>query len=107
MCDGVALAVVASSLRWWASRKVRTTSGIMRCMEDPTPLTIEPGVYRHTKSDKLYKVLGVALHTETNEQLVIYRPLYESQYEIFARPYATFVESVMLDGQTVPRFTRE
>ena len=107
MCDGVALAVVASSLRWWASRKVRTTSGIMRRMEDPTPLTIEPGVYRHTKSGKRYEVLGVALHTEMNEQLVIYRPLYESQYEIFARPYATFVESVMLDGQTVPRFTRE
>ena len=30
-------------------------------MTDPTPKTIAKGVYRHTKSGKLYEVLGVAL----------------------------------------------
>lgn len=76
-------------------------------MDDPTPLTIEPGVYRHTKSGKQYEVIDVALHTETNEQLVIYRPLYESQYQLFARPHAMFIESIDIDGETAPRFTRE
>ena len=77
------------------------------CMEDPVPLTIILGIYRHTKSGKLYEVVEVALHTETNEQLVVYRPLYESQYKLFARPYAMFVEGIELDGQTVPRFTKQ
>lgn len=76
-------------------------------MDDPTPLTIEPGVYRHTKSGKQYEVIDVALHTETNEQLVIYRPLYESQYQLFARPHAMFIESIDSDGVTAPRFTKE
>ena len=76
-------------------------------MDDPTPLAIEPGVYRHTKSGKQYEVIDVALHTETNEQLVIYRPLYESQYQLFARPHAMFIESIDIDGETAPRFTRE
>ena len=41
-------------------------------MNDPEPKTIPKGTYRHTKSGKMYEVIGVALHTETNEQLVIY-----------------------------------
>ena len=45
-------------------------------MTDPTPKTIAKGVYRHTKSGKLYEVHGVALQTETNEQLVVYGALY-------------------------------
>ena len=76
-------------------------------MEDPTPLLIETGIYRHTKSGKRYEVIDVALHTETNEQLVVYRPLYDSQYKLFVRPYAMFVETVEIDGQMVPRFDRE
>ncbi len=76
-------------------------------MEDPIPQTIESGIYRHTKSGKRYEVLDVALHTETNEQLVIYRPLYDSSYNLFARPYEMFVEQIEIDGQIAPRFTKE
>lgn len=76
-------------------------------MEDPAPLTIQPGVYRHTKSGKQYEVIDVALHTETNEQLVIYRPLYASQYSLFARPHAMFTEFVTINGETKPRFIKE
>ena len=76
-------------------------------MEDPTPLFIETGIYRHTKSGKRYEIIDVALHTETNEQLVVYRPLYESQYKLFVRPYAMFVEVVEIGGQLVSRFERE
>ena len=76
-------------------------------MEDPIPLVITPGIYRHTKSGKRYEVIEVALHTETNEQLVIYRPLYTSQYALFARPHAMFIESVIIDGNAKPRFIKE
>ena len=76
-------------------------------MKDTAPLIIIPGIYRHTKSGKQYEVIEVALHTEMNEQLVIYRPLYESPYKLFARPYTLFVEDIELDGQTVPRFTKQ
>ena len=67
---------------------------------------IEKGTYRHSKKGRLYEVLGVALQTETNEPLVIYRPLYENEYEIFARPYEMFIENVAINGETKPRFEK-
>ncbi len=67
---------------------------------------IEKGTYRHSKSGRLYQVLGVALQTETDEPLVIYRPLYDGEYELFARPYTMFVENVELNGEIKPRFER-
>lgn len=51
-------------------------------------------------------MLGVALQTETEEPLVIYRPLYDSEYELFARPYAMFLEAVELNGEVKPRFEK-
>lgn len=68
--------------------------------------TIEPGIYRHNKTGNLYEVLGVAFQTETEEPLVIYRPLYKTDYELFARPYTMFVEEVELNGETKPRFEK-
>lgn len=65
---------------------------------------ITKGIYRHNKKGNLYEVLGVALQTETDEPLVIYRPLSETHYELFARPYAMFIESVELNGRLLPRF---
>ncbi|HMQ96340.1 MAG TPA: DUF1653 domain-containing protein [Candidatus Saccharibacteria bacterium] len=64
------------------------------------------GMYLHNKSGKLYEVLGTALHTETNEQMVVYRPLYETKYELFVRPYDMFFETVVLHGRQVPRFEK-
>lgn len=64
------------------------------------------GVYRHTKTGKMYEVIGAALHTETEELLVVYRPLYETSYELFARPVKMFFETVELDGKNVPRFEK-
>lgn len=66
--------------------------------------TIKAGVYRHTKSGKDYEVIGVALQTETEEFLVVYRPLYDNEYELFSRPYAMFIEEVEFDGKRVNRF---
>lgn len=73
---------------------------------DPVLPSIEMGTYRHSKSGRLYDVVGVTFHTETNEPLVLYKPKYESKYEIFARPYAMFVEDVVTAGVKKPRFEK-
>ena len=67
---------------------------------------ISKGTYRHSKSGKLYEVIGLALETEAEDFLVIYRPLYENEYELFARPANMFTETVVLDGKSVPRFQK-
>mgnify|MGYP003289608747 CR=1 FL=1 len=57
------------------------------------------GKYTHFKSkEKIYEVLGVSLHTETEEELVIYKALYESKDfpygQIWARPKESFLAKV-------------
>ena len=69
-------------------------------------MNIEKGIYKHSKSGRLYEVIGMALETETSEMMVVYRPLYESEFELFARPYAMFMEKVTINGREVPRFER-
>ena len=49
-------------------------------------------------------MLGVATHSESEERLVVYRPLYGAG-ELWVRPLAMFIESVEVDGQSVPRFS--
>ena len=61
-----------------------------------------PGRYRHYKG-KEYTVLGVALHSETKEELVVYRQEY-GEHGLWVRPKQMFLETVKVDGQDVPRF---
>lgn len=68
--------------------------------------TIEKGKYLHTKSGHFYEVLGVSLHTETNEALVVYRPLWSAEYELFTRPYDMFIGMVEINGENKPRFQK-
>lgn len=73
-------------------------------MNEPQAV-LKKGIYRHAKTGKGYEVLGVALQTETEELLVIYRPLYdETDYELFARPLDIFIESVIIGGVSRQRF---
>ncbi len=65
-------------------------------------MNLLPGRYRHFKGND-YEVIGVATHSETREQLVIYRPLYGNG-GLFARPMAMFTEIVERDGQRQARF---
>ncbi|MBN9520316.1 DUF1653 domain-containing protein [bacterium] len=61
------------------------------------------GRYRHFKGGE-YEVVGVARHSETDERLVVYRPLY-GDGGLWVRPVGMFLETVEHDGRTVPRFT--
>ena len=63
---------------------------------------VQPGRYRHYKG-KEYTVIGVARHCETEEELVVYRQEY-GDHGLWVRPKAMFMESVEVDGHTVPRF---
>jgi hypothetical protein len=67
--------------------------------------SIKKGTYRHYK-DKLYEVVGVALHSETQEPLVVYKPLYESDSEYWVRPYDMFVEQITIEGRKIRRFEK-
>ncbi|MFY9460072.1 MAG: DUF1653 domain-containing protein [Aquabacterium commune] len=60
------------------------------------------GLYVHHKGGR-YEVLGVARHSETHEALVLYRPLY-GEGALWVRPFAMFVEEVVIDGVRQPRF---
>jgi cupin 2 domain-containing protein len=61
-----------------------------------------PGRYRHYKGHD-YTVVGVARHSETLEEVVLYRPEYGDK-GLWVRPRAMFLETVTLDGRDVPRF---
>ncbi|MFC2973621.1 DUF1653 domain-containing protein [Azotobacter bryophylli] len=65
-------------------------------------MTVQPGLYRHYKGAE-YRVFGVARHSETEEELVVYQALY-GEFGLWVRPLSMFVESVEVDGRTVPRF---
>jgi hypothetical protein len=64
--------------------------------------TVQPGRYRHFKGNE-YTVLGVAVHSETQEELVVYRQEY-GQHLLLVRPKQMFLETVKVGGQDVPRF---
>lgn len=65
---------------------------------------LEPGRYVHYKGGE-YELLGIARHSETDEQLVVYRCLYDNN-SLWVRPLAMFQETVLVDGRELPRFKR-
>lgn len=65
--------------------------------------SIKPGRYRHFKG-KEYEVLGVARHSETQEELIVYRALY-GDFGLWVRLVSMWNETVERDGKTFRRFT--
>ena len=79
-------------------------------------MQVAPGLYQHY-SGKKYEVIGQARYSEDpNKEFVIYKQLYESQIRgtttnlpvgtLWARPLESFVETVEINGQQVPRFKK-
>ena len=69
---------------------------------------IKPGKYRHYKGN-LYEVIGVGRHTETKEELVVYRAIYDDGAWSGGwnfKPLGNFLEKVVVNGDEIPRFKR-
>jgi len=68
---------------------------------------VKLGNYRHFKG-QMYEVVGVARHSETREEFVVYKALYDSpefgKNALWVRPKEMFLEKVVKDGKEVPRF---
>lgn len=65
---------------------------------------IKLGKYRHYKG-KEYEVIGIAKHSETLEDMVVYKTLYDSDVsKLWVRPLAMFIETVEVGGKFMPRF---
>lgn len=68
---------------------------------------VKIGKYRHYKG-KEYEVIGVGRHSETLEELVIYKALYDSpefgKNSLWARPKDMFESNVEVDGKVMKRF---
>lgn len=60
------------------------------------------GIYMHYKGLR-YKVIGVARHSETLEEVVVYQALY-GEGGLWVRPVTMFLENVSINGNTQPRF---
>jgi len=71
-------------------------------------INIKKGIYKHSKSGRMYKVLGVARHSETLEELMVYEAQYESEEfgknSLWVRPIEMFTEVVEINGEKLPRF---
>jgi hypothetical protein len=70
-------------------------------------LELKLGKYQHYKG-KFYEVLFVARDSETKEEIVVYRALYDDpkygKNALWTRPKEMFFENVIFDGKQVPRF---
>jgi hypothetical protein len=65
------------------------------------------GKYCHYKG-KSYEVIGLARHSETLEEMVVYRALYDSEEfgnkALWVRPRKMFEETIVVNGRKVKRF---
>ena len=64
---------------------------------------IKKGIYKHYKGNN-YQVIGIAKHSETLEEMVVYKALY-GEGGIWVRPAYMWDEKVEKDGAAVSRFT--
>ncbi len=65
---------------------------------------IQSGRYRHYKGNE-YEVLGTARHSETLEEMVVYRALY-GEYGLWVRPKSMWFETIERDGKKMRRFEK-
>ena len=63
---------------------------------------LKTGRYKHYKGND-YQVEGLVTHSETEEKMVLYRPLYGEQ-ALWVRPLEMFIEEVEVAGIKQPRF---
>ncbi len=75
---------------------------ILPCLSFKATSITVGGVDEHYKGLR-YKIIGVARHSETLEELVVYQALY-GEGDIWVRLLAMFLENIEMNGQVQPRF---
>jgi cyclomaltodextrinase / maltogenic alpha-amylase / neopullulanase len=90
------------AIRWAATTFARAVvvKNTKNVMENNIPRV---GKYRHYKG-KEYEVIGIAKHSETLEEMVVYKALY-GDGQIWVRPIQMFFEEVEVDGKKTLRFS--
>jgi len=68
-------------------------------------MSIKPGIYTHFKGNR-YEVIGTPTHSETLEEMVLYRPL-DQNGTLWVRPRVMWDELVEHNGKFVRRFAHE
>ncbi len=67
---------------------------------------LELGLYKHYKGN-IYEVIGIAKHSETLEDMVVYKATYRPEGENWwVRPLKMFLETVIIDGVEQKRFEK-
>jgi hypothetical protein len=67
---------------------------------------MELGLYKHYKGN-IYKVIGIAKHSETLEEMVVYKATYQADGEnLWVRPKTIFLESIEVNELITKRFTK-
>lgn len=67
---------------------------------------MELGLYKHYKGN-MYEVIGIAKHSETLEEMVVYKATYQEEpYNIWVRPKAMFLEKIEVNGNLIERFSK-
>ena len=67
--------------------------------------SLKLGIYKHFKTGNLYRVIGIAKHSENLEDFVVYEALYKNEKsKLWIRPLSMFTEEVDVNGIKSPRF---
>lgn len=67
---------------------------------------VKPSLYKHYKGN-IYEVIGVAKHSETLEEMVVYKATYQEEgRNLWVRPLKMFIETIVFEGKSVKRFTK-
>ncbi len=77
---------------------------VLPCFSETAKSMRFGSVYEHYKGIR-YKILGIARHSETLEELVVYQALY-GDGDVWVRPIGMFLEEVPIQGKLQPRFKR-
>lgn len=68
------------------------------------------GIYQHYRTGSFYEVMGYARHSETHEEMIVYKALYHcskfGDNQVWVRSKEMFIENVVYDGNYVPRFKK-
>jgi len=78
------------------------TQKSLQNLSDSAKSVVVGGLYEHYKKLR-YRVLAIARHSESLEELVVYQALY-GDGGVWVRPVAMFVENILVDGELQPRF---